>query len=390
MDITQAVKLVEKKIDGVDERTKEAVATVTKAYEDGKKEFEAKVVEMNTNLAAKDATIGQIQAEVIELKAKAGKPQATNSGRRISLWQTIHDAIGEHKERFEKVEKSGLIEPIEIKAVGNMTSANLSGDNYQSYLDWRPGMEPTGQFRFRDIVRVINSATDFVQFPRANIPVGEGSFGRQTEGAAKPQVDRDYTMISLTLKPMAGYAIVSRQALRNIIFLQSWLPTSMLEQLQDSEDTDFANSLVAGATGSSTTVGITVAAERLIYLIKNLLTAKYNPNAIVVDPAVWAALMVFRPGTDNPYSLPNVVTLDTNGTVRLLGRPVYPVNWLTGNRVIVGDWSKVAIIQSEGLTMRQSDSHASTFISNETTFLLERTEGLAIFRPDAFITTTLS
>jgi hypothetical protein len=390
VDINQAVKLIEKKIDTADQKTQEAVLTVQKAFEDGKKEFEAKVVEMNTNLAAKDATIAQIQGEVIELKAKAGRPLPTQSGRAISLWRQIHDLIGENREKFEKVEKAGLIDPIEVKTVANMTSSNLSGDNYQSYLDWRPGMEPTGQFRFRDLVRVINSATDFVQFPRANTPIGEGSFARVSEGATKPQVDRDYTMVSLTLKPMAGYAIVSRQALRNIIFLQSWLPTSMLEQLQDAEDADFANTLVAAATGSSTTTGVTVAAERVIYLIRNLISAKYNPNAIVVDPAVWAALLVYRPGTDNPYSLPSVVTVQTNGTINLLGRPIYPVNWLTGGRIIVGDWSKAAIVQSEGLTMRQTDSHASTFITNETTFLLERTEALAVFRPDAFITTTLA
>jgi hypothetical protein len=76
--------------------------------------------------------------------------------------------------------------------------------------------------------------------------------------------------------------------------------------------------------------------------------------------------------------------------VRILGIPVYPVNWLSGGRVIVGDWSKAAIVQSEGLVMRQSDSHASIFTANEIAFLLERTEGLAIFRPDAFITAILT
>jgi HK97 family phage major capsid protein len=73
-----------------------------------------------------------------------------------------------------------------------------------------------------------------------------------------------------------------------------------------------------------------------------------------------------------------------------LNRPVREVNWLTGGRIVVGDFSKAAIVQSEGLTMRQSDSHGNTFVSNEITFLLERTEGLAIFRPDAFVTAVLT
>jgi hypothetical protein len=386
MDIKDAVKLIEKKIDVADQKTQEAVNTVQKAFEDGKKEFDVKVEALNTTLAGKDATIKQIQDEVIELKAKAGRIQADKAKTPISLFAQLHELIGEKKEMFEALEMGGSMPHLKIKTVGSILGANMATDTFQSYVDNRTGMEPTGQIRFRDLAGVINSATDNVQFPRANTPTGEGSFNRQTDGASKQQIDRDYTMVSLTLKPMAGYAVVSRQALRNIVFLQSWLPTSMLEQLLDAEDTDFANTLVAGATGSTTTSGSPNFAEKLIYYIKNLIASKYNPSGLAVDPTVWAQLLILRPGTDNPYSAPGVIGVDASGNIRIVGRPVYPVNWLTGGRVIVGDWTKAKIVQSEGLTMRQTDSHSTTFISNETTFLLERTEGLAIFRPDAFIT----
>jgi HK97 family phage major capsid protein len=200
-------------------------------------------------------------------------------------------------------------------------------------------------------------------------------------------------MVNLTLTPMAAYAIASRQSLRNIVFLQSWLPQSLMDQMEDSEDTDFANTLVAAATGSTSTTGFSGTAnvaDKLVIYIKNNIKAKYNPTAVVCDPNVWANLILLRPGTaGESYSGPVPVTVDVNGNARILGRPVYPVNWLTGNRILIGDFSKAAIVQSEGLRLRQSDSHASIFTSNEIAFLLERTEGLAIFRPDAFITTTV-
>ena len=343
-----------------------------------------KLVQENTE---KGATIAEIKADVLEMKAKAGRMKSGNEQVK-TLFAAVSDAIVENKQNFIDAsdKKDFKSFTIEHKTVGNIASANNSA-NYLSYINWQPGMEPLGQTRFRDIFGTIQSDGDFVSFPRANSPIGEGSFNRQTEAAAKQQVDRDYTMVTLTLKPMAGYAIASRQSLRNIPFLQSWLPTSMMEQLLDSEDTDFANTLVAAATGSSTTSGITVAAERLIHFIKNLRKNKYNTSAIMIDPDIWATILVTKP-TD--YSLPNTVTVDANGGVKVLGRPVYDVNWLTGGRVLVGDTSKAAIVQSEGLLMRTTDSHASTFVSNEVTFLLERTEGLAIYRPDAFITTTLS
>ena len=360
-------------------------------------ELKTKVAELNTALESKGALIVDMQGEIKELKAKSGRLKG-QPGPALSVKQLIEDTIMENKDAIIQSGNGRLIEKIEMKTVGAIVSANLTGtgNNYVSYLDWRPGMEPIGQFHFRDLVRTIQSETDFVRYPRANVPLGEGSFARTAEAATKPQVDRDYTMIDLTLSPMAGFAIVSRQSLRNIVFLQSWLPTSMMDQLNDSEDTDFANTLVAAATGSSTLSGygvtLTGVPEKLIGYITNLMKTKFRATAIAVDPNVWAALLVFQPGrtttasTSVPYSNPFVVTVDANGTVRILGLPVYPVNWLSGGRVIVGDFSKAAIVQSEGLVMRQSDSHASIFTANEIAFLLERTEGLAIFRPDAFVT----
>lgn len=350
----------------------------------------AKVEQLNQDFAEiKGANIKDLIEEVKNLKAKQGSPiKGVAEHKQLWTGDLIVSAIREHKENLwtEAGKEVNGKKGIELKAV---TSGSLSGDPYLSYLDWQPGMEPTGQTRFRQLVRTIGSETDFVRFPRANTPIGSGSFGRQAnEGDTKAEVGRGYTMIELTLKPMAGWIELSRQSLRNITFLQSWLPTSLLEQLNDSEDSDFANSLVAAATGNSTTTGTKVI-DRLVHYIRNLRKAKFNPNGITVDPDIWSNL-ILNTETNAGFNLPRVVTVTEDGTVRVLGRPVFEVNWLTGGRVIVGDWSKTAIIQSEGLMMRQSDSHASNFTSNEVVMLLERTEGLAVFRPDAFVTAVLS
>lgn len=378
-------------IDAVKEQHKkelEAVKAELKAQQDT---YIQNVADLNKDLGAKGATLEQIQAEVVELKAKGGRLGGGDTSRVIkSLKDIIVDAIVTNKEAIAAVEKNKAMPVIDIttKDAAAMTTGSLTGDSYKTYLDWRPGMEPTGQIRFRSLVATINSETDYVQYPRAKVPVGEGSFSRQaSEGSDKAQIDRDFEMIDLTLKAMSGFAIVSRQALRNIAWLSTWMPTTMLENLQDEEDEDFSNSLVGAATGSSTLSGSPNTPEKLIGYITNLYKTKYSANGIAVDPAVWNDLMTIRPGTaKETYSLPNPVTVDANGNVRIIGRPVYPVNWLTGNRVVVGDWTKAAIVQSEGLTLRQTDSHNTTFIKNQVTFLLERTEGLAIFRPGAFVT----
>lgn len=386
---------------------KEAKAEAAKAKEE-MAAINTKWEALQVEFKAKDATVLQLVEETKELKAKSGRVKFAETDKR-KIW--LGDAIAETMVRHEKEIKAGglgrgitpfkesALEGVpvltgadhETKAVGPVLSANLTGtgNNYISYLDWQQGMEPTDQFRFRSIFRTIQSETDFVRFPRANTPIGEGSFGKVAEGATKPQVDRDYTMIDLTLQPMAGYIIVSRQSLRNIVFLQSWLPTSLMEQLMDQEDTEFANALVAAATGSTSTTGFndTSSFGKLIAYITRLTMAKYKTNFIAGDPLVWANLLTLKSsGSEAFYQQPGFVSITSDGQVRILGIPFYPVNWLGSGRILTGDSRRAAIVQSEGLVLRQSDSHASIFTANELAFLLERTEGLAVFRPDAFQT----
>ncbi len=367
-------------------KAKAEVEATNKELDKMKSDFEATKAE----LLAKGATILDIQTEMKEINAKSGRKVIMNRMEAHgSLITSIGDVISKNVEVFNKMASGASMssEGLQIK-VSNVTTASLTGTGapyIPTYLDWRPGMEPTGQTRFRSLALNLQSDSDTVYYPRANSPVGTGSIGYQaSEGSLKAQVDRGYAMQTLTLLALAGWITVSRQSLRNISFLQTWLPTSLTEQLLDQEDMEFANTLVAAATGSSTTSGITVKAERLVYFIKTLKKSKYNATAIAIDPDIWAAVLVTKP---NDYSLPGVVNITPDGTVRILGVPIYPVNWLTGGRCIVGDFTKVAVVDSEGLTLRQSESATSQdFQKNLVTFLLERVTGEAIFRPDAFIT----
>lgn len=393
----ELLESIQKKMEASGSATAKEI-TELKAFVDDRKKvddaFTKTVADLNTELKAKDASIAEIQGEVKELKAKTGRFVAGQEAKK-SLLNLIADQIEEHKAEIAASASGPLIKPIEFKA-SVITTSSFTGSNapYRNYLDWQPGMEPTGQFRFRSLVRTIQSDLDNVSFPRANTPIGAGSFGRQVaETDTKAQVDRGYAMIDVLTKVKAGFAIVGRRALVNIKFLQSWLPTSMMEQLEDTEDTDFANALVAGATGSAATTGMTSTAVntgliKLIAIIKNLIQAKFNPGTIVCDPNVWANLFTVVESSAG-FSLPNTVIVDPQGNVRVLGRVVQPVNWLTGGRVVCADWSRVGIVESEGLTMRQSDSHDQIFAKNQLAFLLERVEELAIFRPDAVTTAVL-
>lgn len=388
-EILDAITDLGKNLDSKSQKAATDLEALKTDFEKKAADANQKILDLTTDLEAKGVKIGELLGEVNNMKAKTGRLSGV-AGEVKSLGVQLAEAMLEHKEEIAKTEKGGLIQPIELKVVGPVLSANLTGtgNNYISYLsNWQDGMEPTDQFRFRSLVRTIQSDTDYVRYPRAKVPIGEGSFARVADGGTKPQVDRDYEMIDLTLQYMAGFIIVSRQSQRNIPFLSTWLPTSLMEQLQDQEDLDFSQVLVGAATGSTTTTG-TKQMDKLVHYIRNQRKAKHQPNGIVVDPDVWSDI-ILNTETNAGFNLPNVVTVTPDGTVRVLGIPIIPVNWLTGRRVIVGDWRKAAIIQSEGLTLRQSDSHASIFTANEIAYLLERSEGLAIFRTEAFTTAVL-
>lgn len=388
---------IEKAIEAIEGKLVEHKASTTAAATLEVKRLEGildtlkgkEVKELSDKVVEQGGTIKQMQDEILELKSKRARPGAMGE-ERPSVQKDIAKLLVEQKDAFEEMAKGGSLgKRFEVKAPGPVLTTSLANGNYIDYLDWRPGMEPTGQTRFRELVRTVASAFDNVKYPVANTPVGQGSFGRQAaEGDVKAQVDRGYTFKDLTLKALAGWIVVSRQSLRNIPFLQTWLPTSLNEQLMDTEDTDFITTLLAAANGNNDTTGAAaVAVEQLIFMIKNSIKAKYNPTGVAIDPDKWASMLITKPQN---YSLPNAVTISPAGQVLILGRPVYPVNWLTGGNAIVADWTKAAIVQSEGLSFRQSDNVASQFTQNEVTFLLEETNGLMINRTDAFIKKVLA
>lgn len=387
--VLDAVTALEKTVEAKSGLTSKEIAEIKKLAEDSEKKHKEDWDKLSEEVKAKGGLIVDLQEEVKNLKAKNGKKNAFFEDAIPSLKSAIADAIGEHKGKIMEQKEGMAALAMEVKAPALVTSANLSGTAYRTFMPWQPGMEPIPQNHIRDFLRVVQSETDNVSFPRANTPIGEGSFGFQTdETADKNQVDRDYTMIDLTLNPFAGWILMSRKSLRNIIFLQSWLPTSLTEQLAQNEDAAFSAQLIAVA-GSITGYDTTTAIGKVVGAISSLITAGYNPGAIPVDAAAWQAVILNK-STEGLYNQPNIVTVDAMGTTRVLGRPLIPVPWLTGGRVIVGDWSRAAIVESEGLTLRQSDSHNGIFIKNQIVWLLERVEGLMINRPDAFKTGILT
>lgn len=345
--------------------------------------FEDEVKRLNEENTKKGSTVEDILNDVKELKAKSTRIIESQAKQTKSIHEEIANGFASEA---ANVSKGKFRFDIEQKAVGNMTaSANLTGNVVISY-NLVPAVRGRQAVHMRDLVQTIPSQTGLWQFYRQNTPVGEGSFDFQTtHGAAKNQLDYDLTAVTVTAEFLAGYSRIARQMLQDLPFLQTFVNSELVEDYLRTESFKFFDQMAAGggATGSSTT-SASVTVEKIIDYMTNLMQANYQPNAIVVRPAVWGTVLKTKPAD---YSIPGGVTISPNGDVMILGIPMVActTNALPDNKILVGDWSKAAIIQTEGMGVGMFEQDQDNVIKNLVTIRVESRVGFAILRPDAFV-----
>jgi len=374
-----AAKLAEQKAEVAVETAKAAKA------------FESKVDEINEKMEKNNSTIVEALAQVNEAKAafgklaaKAEKKVAQSYGEHIA---NIKSEIGAAIEKGWNDIKTaargngkGFNFELDLKSVGVMLeSSNLTGSAYVSYVD-NPFMRSFVNPHLRSVFNIIPVSTGSVSFPRGNSPVGEGSFGKQTEGSAKPQVDYDVTVVNTALSFIAGYAKVSRQMIDDLPFLQAYLQQSLIEDFQKAEDTYYLNAIASSATAGSSSGANT--AEKFIDYVAQLGALGWTPNIALTTHAGWAGLLKTKP-TD--YSVPGGVVIDNMGNVRIVGVPVIPHSLVTASKIYVMDSSKFAIAQQSGLAVRSTEFDQDDFIKNLITFRAEARCELLQFQPSAAV-----
>lgn len=360
----------------LEEKQKEAKAW----FDDLNKEVE----KINTDVAAKGATLKQMQDELAEIKARRGRPVTGDDGEDVeSTRKLLKDAFAEE---FAKI-KAQADEPqaqhkFKVKAVGNMTaSANLTGSVQATYAS-QPALRGRRKLHIRDLLNVIPSATGLWKFYRQNIPAGEGSFDFQTtHGNLKEQLDYDFTEVTVTVDYLAGFVRIAKQMLQDLPFMQSFVSNELVEDYLRTEDNKFFGALYSAATGTAGTSTVTV--EKVIEAIANLEDRDYDVNGIVVTNQVWAKMLKTKP---NDYSIPGGVTITPNGDVSIVGVPVFKTNAsnIGNDRILLGDWTKAAIIQTEGLNVNMYEQDSDNVQRNLITVKAESRVALATLRTDAF------
>ena len=371
----------------------EQKAEVAAATEKAAKAFESKVEAVNSEIAKNNKTLMEARQEILDAKAAFGKLSAKEekkiAGSYADHINEIKSAIGEAIVKgYDSIKEAvrtngkGFNFELDLKAVGVMTeSSSLTGNPYVSYIN-SPALRSFVNPHLRSIFNIIPVSTGSVSFPRGNSPVGEGSFGKQTEGSAKAQLDYDVTVVNKVLQFIAGYVKVSRQMVDDLPFLNAYLQQSLIEDFQRAEDTYYLNDLASSATAGSSSGANT--AEKFVDYVAQLGSSNWNANLILTTFAGWANVLKTVP-SGGSYSVPGGITIDAQGNIRMMGIPVVPHSLVTASKAYVMDTTKFAIAQQSGLAVRSTEFDQDDFIKNLITFRCEARCDLMQFQPSACI-----
>lgn len=371
----------------------EQKAEVAAATEKAAKAFESKVEAINEQLAKNNKSVMEAREEVLAAKAAFGKIGANESKKVAQSYNDhineIKSAIGEAIVKgYDSIKEAvrsngkGFNFELDLKTVGVMTeAASLTGNPYVSYIN-SPALRAFVNPHLRSIFNIIPVSTGSVSFPRGNSPVGEGSFGKQTEGSAKAQLDYDVTVVNKVLQFIAGYVKVSRQMVDDLPFLNSYLQQSLIEDFQRAEDTYYLNDLASSATAGSSSGANT--AEKFVDYVAQLGSANWQANLILTTFTGWANVLKTVP-SGGSYSVPGGITIDNQGNIRMMGIPVIPHSLVTASKAYVLDTTKFSIAQQSGLAVRSTEFDQDDFVKNLITFRCEARCDLMQFQPSACI-----
>jgi HK97 family phage major capsid protein len=366
-------------LDTMVESLKKEAADNAAKHSEAVKQIQEDIKLKGGNIEEMKAAVDTLNTAVNEIKAKQGKA-AFGAGSEKSFEQKLADAVIENHAAFVEMSKTGKLN-LELKDVVDMTTTLNHTGNVA--INQANNVPPRGIKRhLRGAILSVIPNGDALQYDymREVVPAGEGSFGPQTEGNAKTQLDYDSLMISLTLDYEAGFVTTTRQMLKNVRALSAMISRNLVEDFDNRLDVKALNAIASLATPGVSAETFT--ASKMIDYIVQVDNAGYNANGIVTTGAAWAQVLKTKP---SDFSVPGGVVIGPDGTVFIAGIPLYKLQNVAASRIYVGDWSKAYYVQGEQFTIRSSDQHSDNFTKNKVTILGEAPIGVAIEAPSAFV-----
>jgi len=372
-------------------------AKINTATEAQKAQFETVLKETKEAMELKFlADIKKVQdhADALDVKLKgANQIEVKNENFNDAIEKAITAKSKEIEDFRDK--KSKHVE-LEIKAVGDFSTANVTGGNRYGQV-FAPDiiMTPSRKVHMDEILPggTIGPGNSFT-FMR-EVGVGEGNIAPVAEGAMKPQFDLDLEESTVQVETIAGWMRVTRKAMSNIpgfiSYLQRKLPQkfrNVLDQqiLYGSGTTpNLKGILTAGNfTASTATISLSLV-EKIILDVSRLEDAfERDANFIAMRPSAYYSFFLNKASGSGEYDLPQGVTI-VGGRLSFLGIPAYPTTALSATDYIVGDMEGAQLLTQESMRIEFFEQDGTNVRENKVTVRIEGNFALPVYGSDYFI-----
>lgn len=315
--------------------------------------------------------------------------------------EVLHKALQAGSDQINRIgNKKSASETIQIttKAVGTMTTANniTSGAELPRGQYSGKTIEPTlRRMRMRDLFPVFTLEVGFGSLIIPIFSEKEGGVAYQTEGATKASIDYNTNTKTYTPQTIAGVIDVSRQMLRRIDWLSTYIQRHAIANLLNFEDNALMNGDGTGEIEGLTTVipaytanGLAASStdhySKLVNARAQIKKLRFMPSAVLVDPIDAADLLITKSGSGE-FTYPGLVTSDG---LRLVGMPIIETDIVNSLQFVMGDFSQSELFVEEALTVRMSEESGDNFKKNLVTIRVEESILLANYYANAYLNGT--
>lgn len=390
-------ELIEKGLAEVKAKVTEATEKSTKEVQEIKGEIKEEIKSVSVQVTEVKEYAEKLQNHVDSLEMKLNGSAVQNAEKK-SFNDVLADAINENEDSYQKfLRKEKKSFAIELKAVGDMSTANVTGGSrYGQIFDPNIRQNPNRKVHMSQVLRggSIGPGNTYT-FMREN-GNGEGAIAPAAEGALKSQFDLDLVEATVNVETIAGWLRVTRKAMNNIPGFVSFLQARLPEKFQRALDAQilYGNGTTPNLKGILTTgnfvASTAVASQKLIEkLIDDVATLEdtYERDAtgILLRPIDYYGFFKNKASGSGEYDLPEGVTF-VNGQLFLFGIPVYASTAITAPDYVVGDFDMGAqLLTQEGMRIEFFEQDGTNVRENKVTVRIEGNYALPVYGPDFFI-----
>lgn len=345
--------------------------------------------------------------QISEMQAKAGRPaygenrHAGTPGRQFIESDTFKDMISKNGKGTEWVDVKKFYAPSMRQKTEVLTDTS---PNHADLPVWGSTLLPNYQeilfapLTMRDLVRSVPTTSNSFEY------VVETGFTNNAdivpEGSYKPESAIAFDLETESVKTIAHWIPVSRQARDDISILMDHIDNRLLLGLRQVEESQF----LYGAGGTDIQGLLTngnrqeydqadVATDNKMDAIRRAVTKiqlEYmQPTGVVVHPNDWEDMCLSK-DDESRYLWGVVVPSNQMGPESLWRLPVVVTTSINEGTALVGAFNQAVIYDREQASIRMADQHSDFFIRNMFVLLAEERLAMINFRPAAFVDVTFA